>query len=42
MGSHVHFLVHEGKVDRGGAQDVYFCEFDGPSSRTIMIQVMGE
>ena len=42
MGSHVHFLIHEGKIDRGGAQDVYFCEFDGPSSRTVMIQVMGE
>lgn len=42
MGNHVHFLVHEGEVDRGGAQDVYFCEFDGPSSRTITVQVMGE
>ena len=41
-GNHTHFPVHEGKVVRGGAQEVYFCEFDGPSERTILVQVMGE
>ena len=42
VGNHAHLLVHEGRVERGGAQDIYFCEFDGPASRTVMIQVMGE
>lgn len=41
-GNHAHFLVHEGKVMRGGAQEVYFCEFDGPSERTFLVQVAGE
>lgn len=41
-GNHAHFLVHEGKVMRGGAQEVYFCEFDGPSERTFLVQVTGE
>lgn len=38
-GNHCHFLVQDGKVVRGGAQDVYFCEFDGPAQRTILILV---
>lgn len=41
-GNHCHFVVADGKLVKGGAQDVYFCEFDGPSQRTILIQVMGE
>ena len=41
-GNHTHFLVREGKVWRGDAQEVYFCEFDGPSKRTIQVQVIGE
>ena len=32
-GNHCPFLI------RGGAQDVYFCEFDGPAQRTILIIV---
>ena len=38
-GNHCHFLVQDGKVVRGGAQDVYFCEFDGPAQRTVLILV---
>ena len=41
-GNHCHFIVHNGKVLRGGAQEVYFCEFDGHSERTVLIQVMWE
>lgn len=40
-GNHCHFLVQDGKIVRGGAQDVYFCEFDGPSARNILIMVDG-
>ncbi len=41
-GNHCHLLVSEGCIQKGGAQEVYFCEFDGPAQRTILIQVMGE
>lgn len=41
-GNHCHLLVNNGALERGGAQEVYFCEFDGPAKRTILIQVMGE
>lgn len=41
-GNHCHFVVSEGSVLKGGAQDVYFCEFDGPAKRTILIQIIGE
>ena len=41
-GNHCHLVVRDGKVDRGDAQEVYLMEFDGPSLRTIQIQVMGE
>ena len=40
-GNHCHFLLQEGKLVRGGAQDVYFCEFDGPAQRNILV-IVGE
>lgn len=40
-GNHCHFLIQDGKLVRGGAQDVYFCEFDGPAQRNILIIVEG-
>ena len=41
-GNHCHFPVIDGKIEKGGAQEVYFCEFDGPSHRTINVIVQGE
>ena len=41
-GNHCHFLIHGGVLERGGAQDVYFCEFDGPARREILVIVEGE
>lgn len=41
-GNHCHFPIVEGKISKGGAQDIYFCEFDGPAKRTISISIMGE
>ena len=38
-GNHCHFLIHGGVLERGGAQDVYFCEFDGPARREILVIV---
>jgi len=41
-GNHCHFLIQDGEIIRGGAQDVYFCEYDGPASRNILVIVEGE
>ena len=41
-GNHCHFLIQDGKLVRGGAQDVYFCEFDGPASRNILVMIEGK
>lgn len=42
-GNHCHFPIIDGCLVRGGAQEVYFMEFDGPSaSRNIIIQIQGE
>ncbi len=41
-GNHCHFPVQGGKLVRGGAQEIYFCEFDGPAGRTVTVTVMGE
>lgn len=42
VGNHCHLLLVEGELHKGGAQEVYFCEFDGPAERTITIQIIGE
>ena len=39
-GNHCHFLIRDGRLDRGGAQDVYFCEFDGPRNRKCYVKIM--
>ena len=41
-GNHCHFLIQDGEIIRGGAQEVYFCEFDGPASRNILVLVEGQ
>lgn len=42
-GNHCHFPIIDGQLIRGGAQEVYFMEFDGPSAcRHIVIQIQGE
>ena len=40
-GNHCHFLIQDGELVRGGAQGVYFCEFDGPAQRNILVLVEG-
>ena len=42
VGNHCHMPILDGKVIRGGAQDIYFCEFDGPAHRTINVIIQGE
>lgn len=41
-GNHCHFPVVDGEIIMGGAQEIYFCEFDGPAHRTINVVVQGE
>ena len=36
------FVVKDGKMVSGDAQDVYLAEFDGPKRRKVYIEVLGE
>ena len=38
-GNHCHFPIIDGEVVRGGVQEVYFCEFDGPSERMVLVYI---
>lgn len=40
VGNHCHFPIVDGQIVRGSAQDIYFCEFDGPARRTISVYIM--
>jgi len=42
VGLSVQIPVSDGKIKRGTWQSVYFCEFDGPRSRTVSVTVIGE
>ena len=41
-GNHCHFPVIDGEMVRGGAQEIYFCEFGGPAHRTINVIIQEE
>jgi thiamine phosphate synthase YjbQ (UPF0047 family) len=41
-GNHAVFPVWDGKMVRGDAQEIFFCEFDGAQSRTVYVEIMGE
>jgi len=41
VGPSVTLLVHDGAPVLGRWQGVFFCEFDGPRSRTVQVQVVG-
>src|SRR5262249_39099147 len=41
IGSSVTVLVDGGDLVLGRWQGVYFCEFDGPRTRTVMVQPLG-
>lgn len=42
VGNHCHIPLVDGKLVAGSAQDIWFCEFDGPAQRTINIIIQGE
>jgi len=35
-------LIKDGTLDLGTWQGIFFCEFDGPRSRRVIVQVRGE
>jgi secondary thiamine-phosphate synthase enzyme len=35
-------LIKDGTMNLGTWQGIFFCEFDGPRSRTVVVQVRGE
>ncbi|MHA1732529.1 MAG: secondary thiamine-phosphate synthase enzyme YjbQ [Promethearchaeota archaeon] len=35
-------LIHEGRIVLGTWQGIMFCEFDGPRTRRVVVQVQGE
>ncbi|MFH1995636.1 MAG: secondary thiamine-phosphate synthase enzyme YjbQ [Candidatus Omnitrophota bacterium] len=39
VGSGITLIVEEGSLVLGAWQGVYFCEFDGPRQRTVLIKV---
>jgi secondary thiamine-phosphate synthase enzyme len=41
VGSSVMLLVEDGDLVLGRWQGVYFCEFDGPRTRTVRVQTLG-
>ncbi len=41
VGSSVQVLVENGKLVLGTWQAIYFCEFDGPRSRQLVVSVRG-
>lgn len=42
VGSSVTLIVESGRLKLGTWQGVFFCEFDGPRTRQIWVQVLGK
>ncbi len=42
IGCSEQLLVKDGSLELGTWQGVYFCEFDGPRSRRVLVQIRGE
>lgn len=41
-GNHCHFPLIDGKLVKGSVQDIWFCEYDGPSQRTVNVIIQGD
>jgi secondary thiamine-phosphate synthase enzyme len=42
VGSSAMVLIENGDLAFGTWQGIYFCEFDGPRERTVMLQMLGK
>jgi len=36
------FIIHNGNLQLGNWQNIYFAEFDGPRSRSVLVHIMGK
>ncbi|MFH1762024.1 MAG: secondary thiamine-phosphate synthase enzyme YjbQ [bacterium] len=41
MGFEKTLIIHKGDLVLGTWQNIYFCEFDGPRSRNVCVQIVG-
>ena len=41
-GFHLMIPVHKGRLTLGTWQGIYFCEYDGPRSRNVQVQIIRE
>lgn len=42
VGTQQTLIIEEGEIILGTWQGIYFCEFDGPRTRTVYVKVMSE
>jgi len=42
LGCSEHILIKENSLELGTWQGIFFCEFDGPRSRKVIVQICGE
>jgi secondary thiamine-phosphate synthase enzyme len=42
VGSSATLVVEDGRLRLGTWQGIFFCEFDGPRTRTVWVQVVGK
>ncbi len=42
VGTSEQILIKDGRMTLGTWQAIYFCEFDGPRNRTVIIQIQGQ
>jgi len=42
VGCSVQVLIRDGQLALGTWQGIFFCEFDGPRSRDVILQILGE
>ena len=40
MGNSVQVIIHNGRLQFGTWQSIFFCEFDGPRSRKVWVQIL--
>lgn len=42
VGASEHFIIENGQIILGTWQGIYFCEFDGPRDRKVLVQMIGQ
>ena len=40
MGTSLHVIISDGQIRLGRWQEIYLCEFDGPRTRQVHVQVV--